>query len=91
MKLGFLGLGNMGGPICGHLIDAGHAVAAYDVSPDALTTTIKRGARGCTSPKEAAKGADIIFLSLPHPNISREVILGKDGVLEGIKSGALIA
>lgn len=91
MKIGFLGLGNMGGPICGHLINAGHAVTAYDVSSDALTRIIKQGASGCTSPKEAAKGADIIFLSLPHPNISREVILGKDGILEGIESGALIA
>ena len=91
MKIGFLGLGNMGGPICGHLINAGHTVTAYDVSSVALNRTIKQGARGCTSPKEAAKGADIIFLSLPHPNISREVILGKDGILEGIESGALIA
>lgn len=91
MKIGFVGLGNMGGPICGHLINSGHSVAVHDVMPDVLTTLVKQGARACTSPKEVAVGAEIIFLSLPHPNVSREVILGEDGILQRIEAGALIA
>ena len=60
MKIGFLGLGNMGGPICGHLINSGHQ-CCYDVSSDALTRIIKQGASDFTSPKELLRALILFF------------------------------
>ncbi|MFJ0715419.1 NAD(P)-binding domain-containing protein, partial [Bordetella bronchiseptica] len=45
MRIGFIGLGAMGGPICGHLAAAGHDVAAYDIQPAAVQAAAARGAR----------------------------------------------
>lgn len=91
MLIGFIGLGRMGSQMCGHLLDAGHTVAAYDVRPEAVQTMVTRGARSCSSPAQAATAAEIVFTSLPHPDISRTVIVGENGILAGLSPGGLIA
>ncbi|MFJ1128446.1 NAD(P)-binding domain-containing protein, partial [Bordetella bronchiseptica] len=53
MRIGFIGLGAMGGPICGHLAAAGHDVAAYDIQPAAVQAAAARGARPAASVREA--------------------------------------
>lgn len=91
MRIGFIGLGRMGSQMCGHLLKADHAVTAYDVRPEATQAMADQGARSCGSPAEAAAEAEIVFTSLPHPDISREVIAGDNGILAGLSEGALIA
>ncbi len=91
MELGFIGLGRMGGEICGHLLRAGHTVTAYDVREQAVSEAEKKGARPGKSAADVASHSDVIFTSLPHPRISREVILCEEGVLAGAREGALLA
>ena len=89
--MGFVGVGRMDLPIVGHVLDAGHQVRAYDISIDALEAAAERGAQRCNSPKDVATGSDVVLLSPPHPEISSDVILGKERVLTGLASGTLIA
>jgi 2-hydroxymethylglutarate dehydrogenase len=91
MRIGFIGLGKMGGPICGHLIDNGHDVAVHDVLEDATKEICGKGGRFCTSSKDVAMKSEIIFLSLPHPDISCDVVGGENGVLAGLQPGTIIA
>ena len=91
MELGFIGLGRMGSQICGHLIRAGHDVTAYDVREEATQEAENKGARAGRNPADVASRSEVIFTSLPHPNISREVILGEEGILAGARDGALLA
>ncbi len=91
MRIGFIGLGRMGSQMCGHLLKADHAVTAYDVRPEAVQAMAELGARSCDSPAEASSEAEIVFTSLPHPDISREVIVGESGILAGLAEGGLIA
>lgn len=88
--LGFVGLGNIGGRVVPHLLKAGHDVAVFDVNKEAVAVLAEQGARPAKSPAEAAKGASIIFLSLPTPQIVRTVVADEDGVLEGASQGAII-
>ena len=91
MEVGFVVLGRMGTKICGHILAAGHSVTAYDIRPEAVAEFEKRGATPGRNPKNVASRSEIVFTSLPHPEISHEVIAGKDGLLAGICENALIA
>ncbi|NWL26609.1 NAD(P)-dependent oxidoreductase [Paenarthrobacter ureafaciens] len=88
--LGFVGLGNIGSRVVPHLLKAGHDVAVFDVNKEAVAALAEQGARPAESPAEAAKGASVIFLSLPTPQIVRTVVADEDGVLEGASQGAII-
>jgi 3-hydroxyisobutyrate dehydrogenase-like beta-hydroxyacid dehydrogenase len=81
--LGFVGLGNMGAPICGRLLDAGHRMIVCDVDPGAVARLGARGATGAESPREVADRVETVFTSLPTPESLEAVVLGVDGVLEG--------
>lgn len=91
MNIGFIGAGRMGTPICKHLIAGGHVLTVHDTAAEAIERVVALGARAAHSPAQAAEGAELVILSLPHPDISREVVLGTGGVLEGIAHGGLIA
>ncbi len=81
--LGFVGLGRMGAPMAGHLMDAGHELAVYDRAEDAMAPLLARGARRCASPAEVASAAEVVLASLPTPDVVKQVALGEDGVLRG--------
>jgi 3-hydroxyisobutyrate dehydrogenase-like beta-hydroxyacid dehydrogenase len=81
--LGFVGLGRMGAPMAGRLMDAGHELAVYDRAEDAMAPLLARGARRCASPAEVASAAEVVLASLPTPDVVRQVALGEDGVLRG--------
>jgi len=82
---GFIGLGNMGAPMAGRLLDAGYALAVYDTNRDAVERLRAQGARACASIREVADSAATIFLSLPTPEIVQQVAAGADGVIGGEK------
>jgi 3-hydroxyisobutyrate dehydrogenase-like beta-hydroxyacid dehydrogenase len=83
MELGFVGLGQMGRPMVVRLLEAGHTVHVHDVSDQAVAIAVQRGAKAATSAKAVADVADVVFASLPTPDIVRAVTLGENGIGAG--------
>ena len=92
-KLGFLGLGIMGYPMARHLVRSGHEVALWSNTGAKALELAKEGdnAAVCASPKEVAERADYIFYCVGDTAMSREVALGKSGLIDGVRSGMIIA
>src|SRR5689334_24539617 len=82
-QLGFIGLGNMGAPMAGRLIDAGFGLTVFDTRAAAVQTFTARGATPAASPADVASAVETVLVSLPTPAIVREVALGKDGIASG--------
>jgi len=80
---GFIGLGNMGAPMAGRLLDAGHTLTVYDLRAEAVTPFVARGARAAGSPAAVASAAETVFVSLPTPDVVRDVALGTNGIASG--------
>jgi 2-hydroxy-3-oxopropionate reductase len=87
-KVGFIGLGIMGRPMAENLIAAGYDLVAYNRTREKAEEL--EGATVAKSPKEVAEQSDIIITMLPDSPQVEEVLLGEDGVLAGVKDGALI-
>lgn len=87
-KLGFVGLGIMGGPMARNLVRAGHEVAVWSHSGGKAEALAKEGATACATPAEVARRSECVFLCVGNTEMSKEVILGKDGLASG-RSGAL--
>ena len=83
MRIGCLGVGNMGQPMAGKLLDAGHELWVYDVREDAMLPLLERQARRATSAKELADTCDTVIVSLPTLEIFRRALSGPDGLLAG--------
>lgn len=83
MRIGCLGLGNMGQPMAGKLLDGGHELWVCDISENALRPLLERQARRAASAKELADACDTIIVSLPTLEIFRHVLAGPDGLLAG--------
>ncbi|MCL2000925.1 MAG: 2-hydroxy-3-oxopropionate reductase [Planctomycetes bacterium] len=90
MKIGFIGLGIMGKPMVRNLIKAGHELIVYDVIKENVDISVKDGAKAAASSKAVAEQCTTIITMLPNSPHVKTVIMGKDGVLEGAKAGALI-
>jgi 3-hydroxyisobutyrate dehydrogenase len=92
-RVGFIGLGNMGGPMCGHLARAGLSVTAFDLDAGALGRAVDAGARAAGSAAECARGAQVLITMLPAPPQVESVWLGSgsgdDGVIAALEPGAL--
>jgi 3-hydroxyisobutyrate dehydrogenase-like beta-hydroxyacid dehydrogenase len=82
---GFVGVGRMGGLMSGRLLDAGHKVVVFDVSEEAVAALEKKGAQRAPSAAEVGNQAEIVFLSLPNPEIVQRAALDAGGVIEGKK------
>jgi len=89
-KLGFIGLGIMGKPMAGHLVDAGHTVHVYDLHPEPVKELASKGAMGCMNSKEVAQKADVVFIMVPDTPDTEAVLFGKDGVAEGLRPGSIV-
>jgi 3-hydroxyisobutyrate dehydrogenase-like beta-hydroxyacid dehydrogenase len=83
--LGFIGLGNMGAPMAGRLLDAGYALTVFDTRADALRPFVAKGAQTASSPAALASAVDTVLVSLPTPDIVKQVVLGPDGLSSGTK------
>lgn len=81
--VGFIGVGVMGRPMAGHLIEAGYPVIAHDVSAAALGSIVEAGARRAASVREVCDQARVVFTSLPSPAVFSHVMLGEGGVRSG--------
>lgn len=89
-KIGFIGLGVMGKPMAKNLLKAGYPLMVYDIVPEAVQELVAAGAQAATSSKEAAAFGEVIMTMLPNSPEVKEVVLGKNGVLEGAKSGSIL-
>jgi 3-hydroxyisobutyrate dehydrogenase len=90
-RVGWVGTGVMGSSMCGHLIDAGYPVSVATRTRSKAEGLLAKGARWCASPKEVARASDVVFTMVGFPADVREVILGPEGVLEGLGKGGLVA
>ena len=90
MKIGFIGLGIMGKPMAMNLVKAGYSLCVYDIVPESVAVLKQAGADTASSPCDVAQQCDMILTMLPNSPHVREVLLGKDGVLEGIRPGTLV-
>ena len=88
MRVGFIGLGNMGGPLARRLVQR-HQLTVHDRRPEAMQAFIDEGATGAASPAELAAQCEIVLTCLPSSAEVREVVFG-GGLLEGLQPGALV-
>ncbi|HZK12262.1 MAG TPA: 2-hydroxy-3-oxopropionate reductase [Atribacterota bacterium] len=89
-KIGFIGIGIMGKPMAKNLIDAGYPLVTYDVYQEALEEMTSYGAKGASSCKEVASQCDVIITMLPNSPDVKKVVLGKEGVIEGVRRGQIL-
>ena len=89
MKVGFIGVGNMGNPMATNLVLAGHELTVHDLRREAATNLLEMGATWADSPKDAVPGNDVVFTSLPVPRDVEAVVLGENGVFEGCGPGSV--
>jgi 3-hydroxyisobutyrate dehydrogenase len=90
MRIGFVGLGTMGGPMARRLAAQGHQVTGYDVDAARAARAREGGVTLATSSGGAAENADAVLSSLPDPAALRRAYLGADGVLSTVKAGATL-
>jgi len=84
-RLGFIGVGRMGGPMARRLSEAGYALTLFDTSTAALKPLVERGAEIAASPEAVASAAETVLVSLPTPDIVRQVALGPNGIAAGTR------
>ena len=89
-EVGFIGLGNMGGPMAGNLAKAGHAVAAFDISAEAIERAREAGCATASTVTEAAAGREVVITMLPAGAEVSEVYRGEGGVLSAAALGTLL-
>ena len=89
MKIGFIGVGNIGAPIAGQLLAAGHALLVYDVRRDAADTLVAAGALWSHSPVALAAECDVVATCLPGPVEMGLVCFGEGGLVDHLRPGAL--
>lgn len=88
-KIGFIGLGIMGRPMAGHLLDAGHSLVT--VKRGTLDAALaEKGMQEVASPKEVAQVAEVIITMVPDTSDVETVLFGEDGVIEGLQPGTLV-
>ena len=88
MKIGFIGLGNMGKPMAENILKAKHELTVCDVCRDRGQDLLEAGARWAESPQEVAAQSEVVFSSLPGPREVEAVVLGDGGVFAGLNSGS---
>ena len=89
MKIGFIGLGNVGGKLAGSLLRNNFDVTIRDIDEGLSNSFKKLGAKIAKSPKELAEKSDLIITSLPSPEVSAEVMESKDGILNGLSENKI--
>lgn len=90
LKIGQVGLGTIGKYYAKNLLKAGHDLSAWDIDQPRLDAIVALGAKAASSAKDLAENSDVIFVSLPNPDIARGALLGENGLFTLSKPGTLI-
>jgi len=92
MRIGFIGLGNMGGHMALNLIKAGHTLTVHDIRKNMAEPHLAAGAKWADTPADAAAGNELVLTSLPGPKEIEAVVLGgENGIIHGIQKGSVYA
>lgn len=87
MRIGFIGLGNMGTPLATNLLKAGHSLTVHDARKEAGSSLLENGATWAASPRDVALASEVVMTCLPGPAEVEQVALGPNGIIEGIEAG----
>ncbi|MGH9104501.1 MAG: NAD(P)-dependent oxidoreductase, partial [Acidimicrobiales bacterium] len=90
LAVGWVGTGVMGGPMCEHLLGAGHQVKVFTRTKERAQPLLEKGAQWCTSPADAARGMDLVVTMVGYPTDVEEVVLGEHGVLSSAAKGTTL-
>lgn len=90
MKVGFIGLGIMGKPMCRNLMKAGYEAVVYNRSKASVEELAAEGAQAAGSPAEVAENCQVIITMLPNSPQVREVCLGENGIASAAKEGTIV-
>jgi putative dehydrogenase len=90
MKVGFIGLGAMGAPMAARLVAAGHEVRGFDVRPAAIQALVAQGGDAAASAREAASGADLLWLMVVNGEQAEAVLFGDAAATAALPAGALV-
>ena len=90
MRVGFIGLGNMGESMAGYVLKAGFSLVVHDLRRETAATLLQRGAIWAESSKDVAAQCDVVCVCVPGPPEMQAVMLGAGGVLEGVREGAVV-
>ncbi len=89
-KVGFIGLGIMGRPMAKNLLKAGFSLVVYDVIKEPVEDLVRSGASSADSSREVAERAEVIIIMVPDSPHVKEVVHGKNGLIEGVKRGSVV-
>ncbi len=87
MKVGFIGLGTMGGSMAYNALQGGHELVVHDIRPEAATPHLEAGATWADTPRQVAENSEVVLTSLPGPTEVEAVALGEDGLVHGLSPG----
>ncbi|HLJ38451.1 MAG TPA: NAD(P)-dependent oxidoreductase [Steroidobacteraceae bacterium] len=87
LRIGFIGLGHVGGALAGNLLDHGVELTVRDLDAERVAAFMARGAQAASSPRELAERVDLVITCLPSPAVSADVMEAPDGVLAGLSAG----
>lgn len=90
MKIGFIGLGIMGKPMCKNLLKAGYQVTVNDLNRDAIAEIIAFGAKAASNNREVAENSDVVITMVPNSPHVKAAVLGENGVMEGARPGMIL-
>lgn len=90
MNVGFIGLGVMGAPMALNVLKGGHALTVFDLDPAAVERLTSAGARAAASPREVGAASEVVVTMLPEPHHVEAVVLGPDGVADGLQPGGVV-
>jgi 3-hydroxyisobutyrate dehydrogenase len=89
-SIGFIGLGNMGGPMALNVLKSGSPMTVFDIDPKAMENLVVAGARGASSAREVAENSDVLFTSLPGSPEVETLYLAAHGLMETAKPGTVL-
>jgi 4-hydroxybutyrate dehydrogenase / sulfolactaldehyde 3-reductase len=90
MKVGFIGLGVMGGPMAANVLKGGHELTVYDLNPAAVAQLTALGARAAASPRELGQASEVVITMLPEPQHVEGAVLGENGAAAGMAAGGTV-
>ena len=90
MNVGFVGLGVMGCPMALNILKGGHTLTVFDLDPAAVKRLTDAGARAANSAREVGAASEVVVTMLPEPQHVHAVILGENGVADGLKPGSVV-
>jgi len=90
-RVGYIGLGDMGGAMAGHLAPEGHDACVYDLDAEKVRAVVETGAKAAASCREVGEHAEVLSVCVPADAHVEAVLLGDDGALAGMARGSLVA